>query len=266
MCANAHTSDYTNQTLKENPFPIIVPKIPRGPRSGGAEPLDAALIPHTSIPMKRSLIIGASGGIGNAIARTLPGEVMTLSRSNDGLDITDETSVANTFATLQGTFDLVFVATGALTVNNHQPEKSIKAITADGLLDQYKTNAVGPMLILKHALPFLPQDRPSTFAALSARVGSISDNNIGGWHSYRAAKSGLNQLLHGASVELKRTHKLTTVLALHPGTVATSFTENYTADKLTPDEAAAHLINVIDTKTIADTGKFFDFAGKEIPW
>lgn len=216
--------------------------------------------------MKRSLIIGASGGIGQAIARNLTGEVVTLSRQQDGIDITSEASIASAFAAISGTFDLIFVATGALVINDHQPEKSIKSVTADGLMDQYKTNAIGPMLLLKYALPYLAQDRPSTFAALSARVGSITDNQIGGWHSYRAAKSGLNQLLHGAAVEMKRTHKKTTVLALHPGTVATSFTEGYAAKKLSPDEAAQHLINVIDTRTTTDTGKFFDYAGIEIPW
>ncbi len=216
--------------------------------------------------MKRSLIIGASGGIGSAIARSFDGDVTTLSRSQDGFDITDEVSIETGLSRLSGTFDLIFVATGALAINGHQPEKSIKAITAEGLMDQYRTNAVGPILVLKHALHLLPKDRPNTFVALSARVGSIGDNQIGGWHSYRAAKSGLNQLLHGASVELKRTHKQTTVLALHPGTVATSFTEGYAAKKLTPDQAAEKLLNVIASKTTADTGKFFDYAGAEIPW
>ena len=102
---------------------------------------------------------------------------------------------------------------------------------------------------------------------MSARVGSISDNKLGGWHSYRAAKAGLNQLLHGASIELKRTHKQTILLALHPGTVETNFTANYRAkDKLTPDEAAQRLLEVIETRSLSDTGKFFDHAGSEIPW
>lgn len=235
----------------------------------GATPqinLDQTAASLTSKQMKRTLIIGASGGIGQALARIQTGEVVTLSRTQDGLDITDEASIETAFVSLTGTFDLIFVATGALTIKDHQPEKSVKSVTAQGLADQYATNAIGPMLLLKHALPFLPTDRPSTFAALSARVGSIGDNQIGGWHSYRAAKSGLNQLLHGAAIELKRTHKQTTVLALHPGTVATSFTEGYAAQKLAPDEAAQHLLDVIDTRTVADSGKFFDYAGKEIPW
>lgn len=216
--------------------------------------------------MTRSLIIGASGGIGSALVHAVSGDVATLSRRADGLDIRDENSIASAFQALSGTFDLIFVATGALIIDGHSPEKSISAVTSKGLMDQYAINAVGPMLVLKHALPFLPRDRPNTFAALSARVGSISDNKIGGWHSYRAAKSGLNQLLHGASVELKRTHKHTTLLALHPGTVETAFTTGYNAKKLSPEVAASNLLDVVSSKTTEDTGKFFDYAGKEIPW
>ena len=217
--------------------------------------------------MKRSLVVGASGGIGEAIVRSLSGDVVTISRSADGFEITDERSVAYHLGNLDGDFDLIFVATGALSINGAQPEKSIEAVTADALLDQYKTNAIGPMLVLKHSLRLLPVDRRATFAAMSARVGSISDNKLGGWHSYRAAKSGLNQLLHGASIELKRTHAQTILLALHPGTVETNFTVNYRAkDKLTPDEAAQRLLEVIETRSPSDTGKFFDHTGSEIPW
>lgn len=217
--------------------------------------------------MNRSLIIGASGGIGAALAEALDGEVTTLSRSVDGFDVTDEASIENHLSGLEGPFDLIFVATGALAIDGAEPEKAIKAVTADALLDQYKTNAVGPMLVLKHSLRLLATDAPATFAVLSARVGSIGDNRVGGWHSYRAAKAGLNQLIHGASIELKRTHKLATILALHPGTVATAFTENYSAKhKHTPAESAEKLLSVIATRDRADTGKFFDYAGEEIPW
>lgn len=217
--------------------------------------------------MKRSLIIGASGGIGAAIVRSLSGEIITLSRSTDGFEITDEASIESHLAQLDGPFDLIFVATGALAINGARPEKTIRAVTSDALMDQYRTNAIGPMLVLKHSLHLLPTDAPATFAVLSARVGSIGDNKVGGWHSYRAAKAGLNQLIHGASIELKRTHKQTTILALHPGTVATPFTENYRAkNKRTPDEAARQLLGVIAARDLSDTGKFFDYAGTEIPW
>jgi NAD(P)-dependent dehydrogenase (short-subunit alcohol dehydrogenase family) len=217
--------------------------------------------------MNRSLVIGASGGIGGAIARTLAGEVVTLSRSKNGFEITDERLIKHHLGRIDGHFDLIFVATGALSINGAQPEKSIKAINMDALTDQYKTNAIGPMMVLKHSLHLLPKNSPSTFAVLSARVGSIGDNKIGGWHSYRAAKAGLNQLMHGAAIELQRTHKKTILLALHPGTVETNFTKDYQAEiKSSPDEAARHLLNVVKTRRLSDSGKFFDYAGAEIPW
>ncbi len=239
--------------------------------SCAAKPLllvDATACRHMSLQMKRHLIIGASGGIGSAIANQLDGEVTRLSRSEDGFDITDEASVAAKLSALSGPYDTVFVATGALVINGHEPEKTIKALTPDGLTDQFQTNAVGPALILKHALPLLPKDRRAVFAVLSARVGSITDNNIGGWHSYRAAKAALNQLIHGAAIEMARTHKQTICVCLHPGTVETAFTAKYAGHHKTvsAETAATNLINVIDHLTPDQSGHFFDYAGDEIPW
>ena len=221
--------------------------------------------------MERALVVGASGGIGSAVAEALEArgvEVARLSRRGDGLDVTDEASVEAVLGGLEGPFDLAFVATGALVVDGHEPEKTLRAITARGLADQFAVNAVGPALVLKHALPLLPRDRRSVFAALSARVGSIGDNAIGGWHSYRAAKAALNQILHGAAVELRRTHKGAVVLALHPGTVATDFTEKYAGRHRTvaPGEAAANLLRVIEGATPEMSGGFYDYAGEAIPW
>jgi NAD(P)-dependent dehydrogenase (short-subunit alcohol dehydrogenase family) len=121
--------------------------------------------------------------------------------------------------------------------------------------------------VLKHALRLLPRDRRSVFAVLSARVGSIGDNRTGGWYGYRAAKAALNQLMHGAAVEVARTHPHAVVASLHPGTVATEFTAGYPDhDKVTPDAAAANLLHVIDTLVPAQSGGFWDYAGREIPW
>lgn len=219
----------------------------------------------------RALVIGTSGGIGAAIARELGArgaDVTGVSRSGDGLDVTDEGSVAAAFAKLEGTFDLIFVATGALVSTRDGPEKSIRELTAEELTAQHRINAIGPMLVLKHALPLIPRDRRAVFAALSARVGSIGDNGLGGWHSYRASKAALNQLLHGAAIELGRSHKQAIVAALHPGTVATPFTEAFAAshDRVLPDVAAARLLDVIEGLTPAQSGGFFDYAGKVIPW
>jgi NAD(P)-dependent dehydrogenase (short-subunit alcohol dehydrogenase family) len=221
--------------------------------------------------MRRALIVGASGGIGRAVADALEGRgasVTRLSRSVDGLDVTDEASVAAALGSTAGDFDLVFVATGALVIDGHAPEKAIAAVTAQGLIDQVRVNALGPMLVLKHALPLLARDRRSVFAVLSARVGSIGDNRIGGWHSYRAAKAALNQLIHGAAIEMRRTHRQAIAVCLHPGTVATDFTAAYAGRHRTvpPETAAANLLAVIDGLAPAQSGGFFDYAGKEVPW
>jgi NAD(P)-dependent dehydrogenase (short-subunit alcohol dehydrogenase family) len=160
--------------------------------------------------MASALIIGSTGGIGAAVKNVLVkrgDEVVGLSRSVDGLDVTNEASIKQLFEAHQGQFDLVLIATGALTVDGHVPEKSIKALDPSAMVGQFLVNAVGPALVLKHAIRLLPRDRPSAIVALSARVGSIGDNKIGGWHSYRMAKAAVNQLIHGAAIELARTHK-----------------------------------------------------------
>lgn len=221
--------------------------------------------------METALIIGDTGGIGAAMAETLRARGIAVtgrSRSCDGLDMTDEASIERALGALDGPFDLIFVATGALVIDGAEPEKALSALSGKALLDQYALNAIGPVLALKHALPLLPRDRPAVFAALSARVGSIGDNRLGGWYSYRAAKAGLNALLHGAAIELARSHRHLACVCLHPGTVATDFTAKYAGRHPTvaPDEAATRLLAVIEGLTPADTGRFYDYAGKEIPW
>lgn len=212
----------------------------------------------------RALVIGTSGGIGAALAAALAarGEVVGLSRSEGGLDLTDEDSIRAAFRRVTGPFDMVFVASGALG----QPEKTLKAFDPAAFAAQVALNAAGPMLVLKHALPMLPRVRRAVFAALSARVGSIGDNRLGGWYSYRASKAALNQLLHSAAVELARTHPQAVVAALHPGTVATRFTEGYGGEKLTPAESATRLLAVLDGLTPAQSGGFFDHRGETVPW
>lgn len=221
--------------------------------------------------MKRVLILGASGGIGRAItsACRARGDVVTgLSRSVDGFDITDEESVAQHLSILEGSFDLVMVATGALEIQGAAPEKTIKALSARAMLDQFALNAVGPALVLAHAPRLLPRERPSVIAVLSARVGSIGDNRIGGWISYRSAKAAVNQVVRTASIELARTHKRTACVALHPGTVQTAFTEKYLGrhPSVPASEAAENLLAVADGLTHENSGQFYDWAGKEVPW
>lgn len=221
--------------------------------------------------MERALVVGASGGIGASLVAELAtrGVAVTgLSRSRDGLDLTDEATIQAALARLSGPFDLVFVATGALDGAGAPPEKRIADVTPQALAYQFAVNAAGPMLVLKHALPLLARDAPSVFAVLSARVGSIGDNRMGGWHSYRAAKAALNQLIHGAAIELARTHKQATAVCLHPGTVATRFTTDYAARHKTvpPQQAAQNLLAVIEGLTPEQSGGFYDYAGTEVPW
>jgi NAD(P)-dependent dehydrogenase (short-subunit alcohol dehydrogenase family) len=216
----------------------------------------------------RSLVIGASGGIGAALAQACGDGTVGLSRSVDGLDVTDAEAVARVMGELEGTFDRIIVATGALVIDGRGPEKTVKSLDAGALVAQFALNAVGPMLVLKHALRVLPKDRPARFGVLSARVGSIGDNSLGGWYAYRAAKAALNQLLHTAAVEVARSHPQAVLALLHPGTVDTPFTAAYQPayQKLTPAQSASGLLAVLDRLTPAQSGGFFDVQGQVVPW
>ena len=219
----------------------------------------------------RALVIGASGGIGAALVSRLTtqgAEVVGLSRSHDGLDITDEASIAAVFAALEGQFDLILVATGALELAGEAPEKSLRGLTASTLQAQFALNALGPALVLKHAVRLMPKDRPARFAALSARVGSIGDNALGGWYSYRAAKAALNQLIHTGAVEVARSHPQAMVALIHPGHVSTPLSLKYGGNlaAVTPDQAAENILQVLGGLTPADSGGFFDWAGARVPW
>lgn len=221
--------------------------------------------------MARALVIGSSGGIGRALVAGLTGQgwqVTGLSRSADGLDVTSEASVAQHLGALEGPFQRIIIATGALEIGDHRPEKAMKQITAEGMATQFALNTIGPALVIKHAIALLPKDGPAVMAALSARVGSIGDNRAGGWHSYRAAKAALNQIIRGAAIEVGRTHKQSICVALHPGTVATPFTEAYLGrhPAVAPDAAAENLLRVMDGLTPAQSGQFFDWAGKAVAW
>ncbi len=191
---------------------------------------------------ERSLIIGASGGIGSALATALEnrGEVVRLSRSGNGLDLTDEASIERVLGAQEGTFDRIVVATGALQIDGAEPEKTIRAIDPQAMAAQFALNAIGPALVLKHALPLVPRNRRSVIAVLSARVGSIGDNTIGGWISYRSAKAAVNQIVRTSSIELKRLRKQAICVSLHPGTVQTGLTGPYLGRhrSVPPEEAA----------------------------
>jgi len=220
--------------------------------------------------MDRALVIGASGGIGSALASELAArgaDVTGLSRNGDGLDVTDPASVDRVLGALEGPFDTILVATGILAPEGDMPEKSLDAIDAKDMARTLAVNAIGPALVLRHAPRLLPRERRSVVGVLTARVGSIGDNRMGGWYSYRASKAAANQIVHGAAIEIgrKRTHAV--VVALHPGTVETPFTAEYPGHrKVAPDEAAQNLLNVLERLKPENSGGFYDYAGEAIAW
>ena len=166
---------------------------------------------------------------------------------------------------------LVLVATGSLQGEGiAPPERSLRSLDAASLLQSYRINAVGPALVAKHMLPLLPRSGRSVFAALSARVGSIGDNRLGGWHAYRAAKAALNMILRNLAIELARTHPEAICLGLHPGTVDTGlsrpFQRDVSKDRLfTPEFAAARLLSVIEASGPEHSGRILAWDGQPVP-
>jgi NAD(P)-dependent dehydrogenase (short-subunit alcohol dehydrogenase family) len=221
--------------------------------------------------MERALVVGASGGIGQALAQALTSRgaaVTGLSRSGDGLDLRDPLSIERVLGGLEGPFDTMLLATGILAPAGGAPEKSLAALDGASLREVMEVNAIGPALVLRHVPRLLPRKGRSVLGLLSARVGSIGDNHLGGWHSYRASKAALNQILRGAAIELGRSHREAVVAALHPGTVDTAFTAAYAPpyEKLPPAESARRLLAVLDRLSPAETGRFWDHEGREVPW
>lgn len=220
--------------------------------------------------MERALIIGASGGIGAAVAAELAGrgiDVTRVSRRDDGLDVTDPGSVDRVLGGIEGPFGLIFIATGILAPGGAGPEKSLDAIDAATMARVLAVNAIGPALILRHAPRLLRREGRSVVGVLTARVGSIGDNGMGGWYAYRASKAAANQIVRTAAIEIGRKRKKAVVAALHPGTVETAFTAGYPGHRKVPaSEAARNLLSVLDGLEPAQSGGFYDYAGREVPW
>ncbi len=225
--------------------------------------------------MRRAVVVGASGGIGAALVAALAEEdvaVRGFARSfagADRVDLLDEESIVGAAASLTGAPDLVVVATGMLHEDDRGPEKSMAALDPAWLARQYAVNAIGPALVAKHFLPRMPKAGRCVFAALSARVGSTSDNKLGGWYGYRAAKAALNQLIRTLAIEERRRNDRSIVVGLHPGTVDTALSKPFQAavrvDQLfAPDRAAVQLLDVIDGLKAPDSGKLFGWDGAEI--
>ena len=229
----------------------------------------------------RALVFGASGGIGAAFVELLTANprvaaVHAAARSasppcNFSLD--DEASIAAVAAAAaaEGPLDLVIVATGVLHAEGLQPEKSWRSLDAAAFARAFAVNTTGPALIAKHTLGLLRRDDKSVFACLSARVGSIEDNRLGGWHAYRASKAALNMLVRSFAIELKQRNPKSVCVALHPGTVDTRLSKPFQAavepTKLfAPQRSAAALLGVIDRLTPGDSGRAWAWDGQVIPF
>jgi len=233
-----------------------------------------------------AVVIGASGGIGSALVTALAhsGAVRSVTALSRGecpvghpkvrsrrIDIEDEASITTAAAACRGlAVRIVIVATGILHDGaSLQPEKSTKDLDAGRLARSFAVNTIGPALVIKHFAPLLPRRGKGVLAALSARVGSISDNRLGGWYGYRASKAALNQVLRTASIELARGWPEAVVIGLHPGTVATGLSEPFRSgvapEKLfAPTYAASRLLAVLDSVQIADSGKVLAWDGKVV--
>ena len=227
------------------------------------------------MPERTAVIIGARGGIGAALADALDAgdqydRVIRLHRTSaPAIDILDEASIAAAASDLADTApQLVIVATGLLHTATKGPEKSLRELDPEWMMENYRINAVGPALVAKHFLPIMAKQGPICFAALSARVGSISDNRLGGWHSYRASKSALNMFIRNIAIEWQRKNAQSVVVALHPGTVETQlsapFKGNPAHERFAPARAAADMLGVLAGLKPEQSGQIFAYDGSVV--
>ena len=220
----------------------------------------------------RALIFGASGGIGQAFSRFLEDKlgsenVVNVSRSFDGFEISDEEKIFKLSESIEGSFNLIINATGVLQTTEEGPEKTINVVKQKLMIDMMTINAIGPALLLKSFSKKLDKTKFSVFVNLSARVGSITDNRLGGWISYRSSKAALNQIIKTSSIEINRRNKNAICVGLHPGTVKTRFTEKFqnTTETISPDESVEMMMKVVENLSVDDNGYCFAYDGKVIP-
>ena len=220
----------------------------------------------------RALIFGASGGIGFAFSKFLENKlgienVIKLSRSLEGFEISDEEKILKFSESIEGSFNLIINAIGVLQTTEIGPEKTIIAIKQKSMIDMMTINAIGPALLLKNFSKKLDKTKFSVFVNLSARVGSITDNRLGGWISYRSSKAALNQIIKTSSIEINRRNKNAICVGLHPGTVKTRFTEKFqnTTETISPEESVEMMMKVIESLSVDDNGYCFAYDGKVIP-
>ena len=235
--------------------------------------------------MRKVAVIGSSGAIGRAFVDHYINDlsinsIFSFSRSSIGvdnskvkhflIDIENESSIENAAKSVEETnFDEIIIASGLLHTNEFGPEKSIKDLKADNILKVLNVNTVGPAIIGKYFLPLLNKDNKSVMAFLSARVGSISENKLGGWYSYRASKSALNQVIKTFSIELKRTNPKAIIIGLQPGTVdselSAPFKRSVSNNKLFSAEySVSQLLEVIERADDSSSGNLISWDGEII--
>jgi NAD(P)-dependent dehydrogenase (short-subunit alcohol dehydrogenase family) len=223
----------------------------------------------------KALVIGAGGAIGAAFAEVLRADprsphVIALNRHSDPpLDYGREETVAAAAEVLRAhaPFQVVIVATGVLHTASAQPEKRLADLQLASMEEVFRLNTFGPALVLRHVAPLLDRQR-SVMAFLSAKVGSIGDNRLGGWYSYRASKAALNMLVKTASIELRRTHPGAAVVALHPGTVKSALSRPFRGDEIGREAAlaAGEMWQVLQGLGAEDSGRFVAYDGERLPW
>ena len=237
-----------------------------------------------AVSRRWALVIGAGGGLGAALVQTLsiPGElgidgVLALGRSTQpAIDYSDQASLENAAAWVAAQcaaegaeLRLLIVASGFLHGEDGQPERSWSHLDPDYLRQVFLVNTIGPALVMKHFLPLLPRQGRCAAGFVSAKVGSIGDNALGGWYGYRAAKAALNQLVKTAAIELKRRNPQALCVALHPGTVDTALSKPFAKAGLklrSPDVAAKELLSVLAGLEPQQTGSLVDYQGNTLPW
>jgi NAD(P)-dependent dehydrogenase (short-subunit alcohol dehydrogenase family) len=224
----------------------------------------------------RAVVVGATGGIGAAVLQNLKdnpacGAAIGLARtSTPSIDLEAEDSIAGAALEIAegGPVHLIFDATGLLHDDEMKPEKALFAFEPAAAVRSFAVNAAGPLLLLKHFHHLMPRSERSVFVTISARVGSIGDNRLGGWYSYRASKAALNMMIRTAAIEIGRKRPHAVCLMLHPGTVNTRLSEPFASDRdrLSPQDSARMMLDVIEASDCSRTGCFLAYDGSEIPW
>lgn len=228
-----------------------------------------------------AIVIGGHGGIGQAFCQALRNNtrclrLLSFSRNpvaeeEHFINLDDEASIAAAAeeASAHGPYHLIINATGRLHGPQLMPEKTFRHLSHAALMEYYQANCIAPIMAAKHFLPLLARHEKAVYGILSARVGSISDNRIGGWHGYRAAKAGLNMMIRNLAIEMALKSKEAIILGLHPGTVETGLSAPFRSkvkhDIFTPEASAHHLLNVIDHATTEQSGSQLAWDGRSIP-